>query len=164
MSATQPTDRELVLAAQAGDVATLGLLLERHRASVYGACVRILGRGPAAQDAVQDACVVALRRLHELRDADAFAGWLHAIARNACLMELRRAARVRNVDEVDDGAVPSLEEELERTASGRGCGRRSTSSPSRSASRSCSGTSAAGARTRRSRSSAACRSVRCAAG
>jgi len=116
MSATQPTDRELVLAAQAGEVAMLGLLLERHRASLYGACVRILGRGPAAQDAVQDACLVALRRLHELRDPDAFAGWLHAIARNACLMELRRSARERPVDDVDDGSVSSLEEELERSA------------------------------------------------
>jgi RNA polymerase sigma-70 factor (ECF subfamily) len=65
---------------------------------------------------VQDACLVALRRVHELRDPDAFAGWLHAIARNACLMELRRSARERNAHEVDDRDVPSLEEALERSA------------------------------------------------
>jgi RNA polymerase sigma factor (sigma-70 family) len=116
MSATRPTDRELVAAAQAGDLSSLGLLLERHRAALYAACVRLLGRGAAAQDAVQDACVVALRRVPELRDPDAFSGWLHAIARNVCLMELRRSSREVLVDEPAGHGVPSLEEELERHA------------------------------------------------
>ncbi len=38
-------DAELVRAAQRGDAASLGLLLERHRAPLYALALRILGHG-----------------------------------------------------------------------------------------------------------------------
>jgi DNA-directed RNA polymerase specialized sigma24 family protein len=47
-------DAELVRADQGGDVSGLGFLFERHQASLYAIALRILGRGPEAQDAVQD--------------------------------------------------------------------------------------------------------------
>ena len=77
-------DVELVCAARAGDAGAMGALLERHRAALYASALSILGERGLAQDAVQDTFVVALRRIDDLRDADAFAGWLHAIVRNTC--------------------------------------------------------------------------------
>ncbi len=80
---------ELARAAQNGDAASLGVLLERHRAALYALALRILGRGPEAQDAVQDAFVVALSSIDRLREPEAVGGWLRGILRNVCLMRLR---------------------------------------------------------------------------
>jgi RNA polymerase sigma factor (sigma-70 family) len=84
-----PSDGELVHAAQGGDVARLGELLERYRAPLHAAALRLLGHG-RAEDAVQETFVIALRRIGDLRDPEAVGGWLHAVLRNVCLMTLRR--------------------------------------------------------------------------
>jgi RNA polymerase sigma-70 factor (ECF subfamily) len=84
-----PTDGDLVLAAQAGDAGSLAVLLERHRSGMYAVAVRLLGYSPDADDAVQDAIVVALRRIGEVRDPAAVSAWLRAIVRNGCRMRRR---------------------------------------------------------------------------
>lgn len=83
------SDAELVGAAQRGDVASLGLLLERYRAPLYGLALRLLGSGSEAQDAVQDTFLVALRKIDQVREPAAVGGWLHMILRNVCLMRMR---------------------------------------------------------------------------
>jgi RNA polymerase sigma-70 factor, ECF subfamily len=85
-----PDDAQLVQAAQAGDVAALGTLLERHRALLHAVAVGLLGPGARAEDAVQDTFVIALRRIDGLRDPAAVRGWLLTVLRNVCLTELRR--------------------------------------------------------------------------
>jgi RNA polymerase sigma factor (sigma-70 family) len=84
------TDADLVRAAQAGDTAGLGALLERHRSRLHAIAVSILGHGPQAEDAVQDACLIALRRIGELRDPEAARAWLATIVVNVCRGQLRR--------------------------------------------------------------------------
>ncbi len=79
-----PSDAEFVRAAQGGDATSLGLLLERYRAPLYGLALQILGPGPQAQDAVHDAFLVALRKIDQVREPAAVGGWLHAILRNVC--------------------------------------------------------------------------------
>ena len=71
------SDAQLARAAQGGDVASLGLLLERYRASLYGLALQIPGRGGEAQDAVHDTFLVALRKIDQVRDPSAVGGWLH---------------------------------------------------------------------------------------
>ena len=83
------SDADLVRAAQGGDATSLGLLLERYRAALYGQALGILGYGPQAEDAVHDAFVVALRKIDTVREPAAVGGWLHAVLRNVCLMRLR---------------------------------------------------------------------------
>ena len=92
MSALAPAldDTALVTAAQAGDMAGLGALLERHRARLHAIAVSILGHGPPAEDAVQDTFLIALRRIGELRDPAAARAWLTAILVNVCRGQLRR--------------------------------------------------------------------------
>jgi len=82
-------DADLVGAAQNGDSASLGILLERYRASLYGSALGILGYGPQAEDAVHDTFLVALRKIDRVREPAAVGGWLHAVLRNVCLMRLR---------------------------------------------------------------------------
>jgi RNA polymerase sigma factor (sigma-70 family) len=84
------TDAALVHAAQAGDTAGLGTLLERHRSRLHAIAVSILGHGPQAEDAVQDTFLIALRRIGELRDPAAARAWLAAILVNVCRGQLRR--------------------------------------------------------------------------
>jgi RNA polymerase sigma factor (sigma-70 family) len=83
------TDADLVRRAQTGDPAGLGLLLTRHRAGMFGVALSLVGYGPDAEDAMQDAALIALRRIGDLRDPDAVAPWLRAIVRNACRARLR---------------------------------------------------------------------------
>ncbi len=82
-------DADLVRAAQNGDSASLGILLERYRASLYGRALCILGYGPQAEDAVHDTFLVALRKIDRVREPAAVGGWLHAVLRNVCLVQLR---------------------------------------------------------------------------
>jgi RNA polymerase sigma factor (sigma-70 family) len=116
------SDAELARAAQGGDAASLGILLERHRAPLHALALRFLGHGPDAQDAVQEAFLIALRTIDQLREPEALGGWLRGILRNVCL----RCLRERKQGEIPFDALPrsvkagsfesSVEEEIDRLA------------------------------------------------
>jgi RNA polymerase sigma-70 factor (ECF subfamily) len=115
------SDAELVKAAQRGDSTSLGLLLERHRAPLYALALRMLGHGPEAQDAVHDAFLIALRKIDQLRNPEAVAGWLRAILHNVCVTRLRKNQGELLFDEVSRHverrfSEPSAEEEIDRLA------------------------------------------------
>jgi RNA polymerase sigma factor (sigma-70 family) len=86
---TTLSDAELVKMSQNGDIWGLGTLLERHRASLNALALGFLGRGPDAQDAVQDAFVLALCKIGQLKEPEAAGGWLRSIVRHVCLDRLR---------------------------------------------------------------------------
>ncbi len=115
-------DVEFVRAAQTGDIASLGVLLERHRAPLLALALHMLGRGPRAQDAVQDAFLVALRDIDRLRTPEAAGSWLRGIVRNVCLMKLRaeREVHVGDLDAYLDRqrTEPSAEVAIDRLALG----------------------------------------------
>ena len=98
VSMDSPTDSELVEAATNGDVAGFGVLIERHRAGMHAVALGLLGWGPDAEDAVQDAIIIALRRLGDLRDPAAAGPWLRAITRNIARMQLRSPNREVAID------------------------------------------------------------------
>ena len=113
------SDAELVALAQAGDAAALGALLARHEAEMRAVALSVLGYGPDAEDAVQDAMVVALRRIGEVRDPAAVGAWLRAIVRNNSRMTVRgpRAVPVAEPEWFARPAdTPTPEEALDRGA------------------------------------------------
>jgi len=83
-------DARLVSAARDGDRTAFGLLYHRYARVVHGI---LLTRVPPGEvdDLVQDVFLLAMRRLHTLRDVAAFAGWLAAIARNRAMDYYRRS-------------------------------------------------------------------------
>jgi RNA polymerase sigma-70 factor (ECF subfamily) len=97
----------LVDAARAGDRAAFGRLYERYGRVVHGI---LLSRVPPAEvdDLLHDVFLLAMRRLHTLRDATAFGGWLIAIARNRANDFHRRAPDLQELDE--DMAAQNREE------------------------------------------------------
>ncbi len=103
-------DAELAKAAQSGEAASLGILLERHRAPLYALALRILGHGPQAQDAVQDTFLIALRSIDRLREPEAAGGWLRGILRNVCLARLKGGQGEVLFDELPGRLERSLSE------------------------------------------------------
>ncbi|MGC4816743.1 RNA polymerase sigma factor [Micromonospora sp. DT63] len=99
-------DAELVALAQAGDAAALGALLTRHEAGMRAVALGILGYGPDAEDAVQDAMVTALRRIGEVRNPAAVGPWLRTIVRNNA-RTTRRGPRTLPVAEPEWFAQPA---------------------------------------------------------
>ncbi|MEU8963618.1 MULTISPECIES: RNA polymerase sigma factor [unclassified Streptomyces] len=93
-----PTDAELTRRAQSGDTAALGLLLARHQAPMRAVALSLLGHGPDAEDAVQDAALTALLRIGDVRDPASGGAWLRAVVRNACRMRLRAARETPGLD------------------------------------------------------------------
>ena len=102
-------DTDLLHAMRGGDVAALGLLLERYRPSLLAAAIRIVGRGAEAEDAFQETALIALRHIGSVRDADAVGAWLHTVVRRVCLQSKRRRHA-----EVSTHGLPEMADESER--------------------------------------------------
>jgi RNA polymerase sigma-70 factor (ECF subfamily) len=86
-------DRDLVVAAQRGDQAAF-VDLVRFRGGRYLAIAhRILRDVDRAEDALQDALVIAWRDLPDLRDPDRFDFWLQRVLTNMCIEHARRDRR-----------------------------------------------------------------------
>ena len=110
-----PSDAGLVRSALDGDVASFSALLERYRASLYAHALASLGRPEDAADAVQETFLLALTRLGQVRDPEAVGGWLHAVMRSVCAMELRRPAHRVTGAELDSD-IPAAQDAAEQLA------------------------------------------------
>jgi RNA polymerase sigma-70 factor (ECF subfamily) len=88
-TATLSLEARLVAAARGGDRAAFGRLYDRFAPMVHGL---LLARVPRADvdDLLQDAFLLAMRRLGSLRNAETFGPWLAAIARNRARDHWRR--------------------------------------------------------------------------
>ncbi|MBB2946599.1 RNA polymerase sigma-70 factor (ECF subfamily) [Actinoplanes lutulentus] len=89
MPLTDTDDARLVHAAQQGDTDSLTAIFRTHYRGMRSVANQILGPGPDAEDACQDAAMAALGRIRGLRDPSAVRAWLHTIVRNNCRMRLR---------------------------------------------------------------------------
>ena len=92
------TDKELVaLYKQSADMALLGELYQRYMELVYGVCLKYFKEPEAAKDSVIqifEELVVKLKK-HEVEN---FKGWLHQVAKNHCLMQLRTPKNLKTVE------------------------------------------------------------------
>jgi RNA polymerase sigma-70 factor (ECF subfamily) len=84
-------DRDLVERARSGDREAFAVLVHQVSDSLYAVAHRILRDTGLAEDALQNALVLAWRRLPHLRDADRFEAWIHRILVHACYDESQRA-------------------------------------------------------------------------
>ena len=80
----------LVRQAQAGDAAAFGRLVALHERAVFRATLAALGSRADAEDAAQDAFVMAWRRLSTFRGEAQFRTWLLTIAWRTALDRRRR--------------------------------------------------------------------------
>src|SRR5919199_1268180 len=116
-------DRDLVEQAQRGDREAFAILARTRGDVLYGIARRILRDANLAEDAVQQALVIAWRELRRLRDPDRFDAWLQRTLVHACYAEARRrrawfnTVRVLPIDGPagpDDIATFVARDEIER--------------------------------------------------
>ncbi len=83
-------DDDLARRAAQADVAAFEQLYRRHHRRLHGVIVRLVGQaGARAEDLTQEAFVRAWQALPTFRFDSALSTWLHRLAVNTALMELR---------------------------------------------------------------------------
>ena len=88
-AAPRDEDHALVRAAGGGDVRAFEQLYRRHARRVFAVLWRLCGHEARAEDLVQEAFVRAWQALPGFRFESAFSTWLHRLAVNTALMDLR---------------------------------------------------------------------------
>ena len=83
-------DRDLVEAAQRGDQNAFVDLVRLHGDRLYAVAHRILRDTDRAEDALQDALVIAWRDLPGLRDPERFDAWIHRVLTHVCIAQAAR--------------------------------------------------------------------------
>jgi len=97
-------DHALVRAAGSGDTRAFETLYRRHSRRIFAVLWRLCGHEARAEDLVQEAFVRAWQALPGFRFESAFSTWLHRLAVNTALMEMR-SRRGGEALETDDDAL-----------------------------------------------------------
>jgi len=81
----------------------LGILLQRYTMLLLGVCMKYLKDEEAAKDSVQQ---IFLKVIHELKryQVQYFKSWLYMIARNHCLMQLRKLD-IKSTKEINENII-----------------------------------------------------------
>lgn len=89
----EPQIIKLVTLAQTGHREAFGDLVQAFESSVFSVVLRRLRNRAEAHEVTQDVLIQAMRKLHQLREPERFAGWLKRIA---VRMSINRAVRRPN--------------------------------------------------------------------
>jgi RNA polymerase sigma factor (sigma-70 family) len=89
-------EKDLIQAAQSGDLESFNLLILRYQNLLFGIALRLLNDEDAASDAVQEALISAFRRFDTFR-GDSLRSWLARVVVNACYDEMRKKRRQHSV-------------------------------------------------------------------
>lgn len=100
------TEAQLVDAARAGDQRAMGALYCAHAGRVYSVVRRVVGDDHLAEDVSQDAWVRAFQKLHLFRGDAAFGTWMHRLAVNAAVNQLRSLGRRSRLESSPELKLP----------------------------------------------------------
>jgi RNA polymerase sigma-70 factor (ECF subfamily) len=111
-----PEARRLSAYRQTGDVGVLGELYASYMEMVFGICYQYLRDEEESKDAVMQIFEKLVQDLRK-HDVGNFKSWLHSVARNHCLMQLRSKRIFVGTDEMKEeydhpDAQPSESESL----------------------------------------------------
>jgi RNA polymerase sigma-70 factor (ECF subfamily) len=87
------SDEDLVLAVQAGDRDSLGVLVARWQQPLYRFVYRLQPRGEDARDICQETFLRILKRADRFQQGSRFSTWMYQIALNLCRDHARRKRR-----------------------------------------------------------------------
>lgn len=92
------SDAELVsLYQRTGDLQILGSLYQRYMDLVYGVCLTYYKEPERAKDSVMQIFEELVTKLQK-HEVENFKGWLHRLAKNHCLMQLRTPRNLKTVE------------------------------------------------------------------
>ena len=107
-------DKILIRAAQSGDRAAFGVLVERYQDMVYGICYRMASDPVEAEDLAHDAFVEAFLKIGQLAAPEKFGGWLRTLTLNICRMWYRRRSPATS-ELVEESVVAPDDEDTQHT-------------------------------------------------
>ncbi len=107
-SAPDPAEAEVLARAQAGDHHAFAQLYALHKRRIYSLCLRMVGNIAEAEDMTQEAFLQLHRKIATFRGDSAFSTWLHRLAINVVLMQLRKKGL--NLISLDEAMEPTPEE------------------------------------------------------
>jgi RNA polymerase sigma-70 factor (ECF subfamily) len=99
---TASTDAELAGRLRRGDAAAFRILMQRHNQRLFRMARSILRDSADAEDAVQDAYVLAFTRIDQFRQAASLGTWLSRIVLNEAFRRLRQRKDMSGLDGHDD--------------------------------------------------------------
>lgn len=95
---SETTDKELVAAfKESGNISHLSVLYQRYMDLVFGVCLKYFKDAERSKDAVMDIFEALNTKLRQ-HEVDNFKGWLHVVARNYCLMQLRSPRNMKTTE------------------------------------------------------------------
>jgi RNA polymerase sigma-70 factor, ECF subfamily len=98
------TEQEAIDRAKQWDAGAFEYLYDLHKRRVYSLCLRMTGNTAAAEDLTQEAFLQLFRKIGTFRGESAFSTWLHRMAVNVVLMQLRKKnLPVVPIDETSEG-------------------------------------------------------------
>jgi RNA polymerase sigma-70 factor, ECF subfamily len=86
----QPTDEDLMVQYQQGEVRAFEILLTKHRKPVYNFVLRFVGDKETAEDVLQETFMRVIRGAETYKRQAKFTTWVYTIARNLCVDMSRR--------------------------------------------------------------------------
>ncbi len=89
-TAPDPAEAEALARAQAGDHHAFAQIYSLHKRRIYSLCLRMVGNIAEAEDLTQEAFLQLHRKIATFRGDSAFSTWLHRLAINVVLMQLRK--------------------------------------------------------------------------
>jgi RNA polymerase sigma-70 factor (ECF subfamily) len=98
--AALPLQDDVITRARLGDHQAFAELYSLHKRRIYSLCLRMVGNVAEAEDLTQEAFLQLHRKIGTFRGESAFSTWLHRIAINVVLMDLRKKGlQVTSLDE-----------------------------------------------------------------
>jgi RNA polymerase sigma-70 factor (ECF subfamily) len=84
------SEAEAIDRAKQGDADAFEALYNQHKRRVYSLCLRMTANTAAAEDLTQEAFLQLFRKIGTFRGESAFSTWLHRMAVNVVLMQMRK--------------------------------------------------------------------------
>ena len=84
------SEAEAIERAKEGDADAFALLYGLHKRRIYSLCIRMTANSAMAEDLTQEAFLQLFRKIGTFRGESAFSTWLHRMAVNVVLMQLRK--------------------------------------------------------------------------
>jgi RNA polymerase sigma-70 factor, ECF subfamily len=84
------SEAQAIERAKLGDAEAFEILYNLHKRRVYSLCLRMTANTAAAEDLTQEAFLQLYRKIGTFRGESAFSTWLHRMAVNVVLMQLRK--------------------------------------------------------------------------
>jgi len=84
------SEADAIERAKQGDAEAFETLYHLHKRRVYSLCLRMTANTASAEDLTQEAFLQLFRKIGTFRGESAFSTWLHRMAVNVVLMQLRK--------------------------------------------------------------------------